>query len=143
MEWLGIVICNFLVKNNLQIKILLLHQKDKLKNKIKQDHSKWFYRVTLHDYNRASLNEPRRTTLGEYFQPLQHFCLPPLLNEVSKIAKTKEERQQLTDYMMAKWKNSLNSVISTMPKLYSFYTSLIWWYDFNCVNHMRSLSYKA
>ena len=43
----------------------------------------------------------------------------------SKIAKTKEERQQLTDYMMAKWKKMLNSVISTMPKLYSFYTSLI------------------
>ena len=41
----------------------------------------------------------------------------PLLNEVSKIAKTKEERQQLTDYMMAKWKNSLNSVISTVSRL--------------------------
>ena len=32
------------LKNNLQIKILLLHQKDKLKNKIKQDHFKWFHR---------------------------------------------------------------------------------------------------
>ena len=41
----------------------------------------------------------------------------PLLNEVSKIAKTKEERQQLTDYMMAKWKKSLNSVISTMSRV--------------------------
>ena len=55
------------LKNNLQIKILLLHQKDKLKNKIKQDHFKWFYRATLHDYNRASLNEPKGTTLDEYF----------------------------------------------------------------------------
>ena len=25
----------------------------------------------------------------------------------------------------------------------NFYTSLIWWYDFNCVNHVRSLSYKV
>ena len=41
----------------------------------------------------------------------------PLLNEVSKIAKTKEERQQLTDYMMAKWKKSLNSVISIVSRL--------------------------
>ena len=41
----------------------------------------------------------------------------PLLNEVSKIAKTKEERQLLTDYMMAKWKKSLNSVISTMSRV--------------------------
>ena len=32
------------LKNNLQIKILLLHQEDKLKNKIKQDHFKWFHR---------------------------------------------------------------------------------------------------
>ena len=41
----------------------------------------------------------------------------PLLNKVSKIAKTKEERQQLTDYMMAKWKKSLNSVISIVSRL--------------------------
>jgi len=41
----------------------------------------------------------------------------PLLNEVPKIAKTKEERQLLTDYMMAKWKKSLNSVISTMSRV--------------------------
>ena len=43
---------------------IFLHQKDKLENKIKQDHFKWLYRATLHDYNRASLNEPR----GEHFR---------------------------------------------------------------------------
>ena len=43
---------------------IFLHQKDKLKNKIKQDYLKLFYRVTLHDYNRAILNESR----GEHFR---------------------------------------------------------------------------
>ena len=46
---------------------IFLHQK--INSKTKQNHFKWFYRATLHDYNRASLNEPRRTTLDEYFHP--------------------------------------------------------------------------
>ena len=59
------------LKNDLQIKILLLHQKDKLKNKIKQDHFKWVYRATLHDYNRASLNEPKGNHFRWVFPPLR------------------------------------------------------------------------
>ena len=59
------------LKNDLQITILLLHQKDKLKNKIKQDHVKWFYRPTLYDYNRASLNEPKGNHFRWVFPPLR------------------------------------------------------------------------
>ena len=58
-------------KNDLQIKILLLHQKDKLKNKIKQNHFKWFYRATLHNYNRVSLNEPKGNQFRRVFPPLR------------------------------------------------------------------------
>ena len=68
MGWLGIVICELFLTKQFTDKDTTLHQKDKLKNKIKQDHLKWFYKATLHDYNRASLNEARGTTLGEYFQ---------------------------------------------------------------------------
>ena len=74
----------------------------------------------------AYLGENRLSSVNEAeVKAFATLLFNPLLNEVSRIAKTKEDRQQLTDYMMAKWKNSLNSVISTMPKLYSFYTSLI------------------
>ena len=59
---------------------IFLHQKDKLKNKIKQDHFKWFYRATLHDYNRASLNEPRGTNLDEYFHFLDIRTYPTIMH---------------------------------------------------------------
>ena len=73
IEWLGIVICNFLVKNNLQIKILLLHQKDKLENKIKQDH---FARLQQGQLKWAKGG----TTLGEYFYFLDNRTYPTIMH---------------------------------------------------------------
>ena len=75
----------------------------------------------IEGFENAYLGENRLSSVNEAeVKAFATLLFNPLLNEVSKIAKTKEERQQLTDYMMAKWKNSLNSVISTMPKLYFF-----------------------
>ena len=80
----------------------------------------------IEGFENAYLGENRLSSVDEAeVKAFATLLFNPLLNEVSKIAKAKEERQQLTDYIMAKWNKSLNSVISTMPKFYSFYTSLI------------------
>ena len=57
----------------------------------------------IEGFENAYLGENRLSSVNEAeVKAFATLLFNPLLNEVSKIAKTKEERQQLTDYMMAK-----------------------------------------
>lgn len=57
----------------------------------------------IEGFENAYLGENRLSSVNEAeVKAFASLLFKPLLNEVSKLAKTKEERQQLTDYMMAK-----------------------------------------
>ena len=57
----------------------------------------------IEGFENAYLGENRLSSVNEAeVKAFASLLFEPLLDEVSKLAKTKEERQQLTDYMMAK-----------------------------------------